>query len=213
MIIIGIIGRPVNIDGNSAVIAYKDLCDKLFSYSVFPVCLIPSINHDLTFTDNDLLKLKKMINFCHGIILQGGEELNDLDIEITKYLYEKNIPVLGICLGMQIMGKAFNGTILNDANHDISKNYVHYVKIDKNSKLYNIIKKDYIFVNSKHKDRVSQTNLDDIGYCVNIMEALEDKEKDFFIGVQWHPEALDDEISDRIFKAFICACKNYKNNI
>jgi len=58
MIIIGIIGRPAIIDGNNVIIAYKDLCDKLFSYDVFPVCLIPSINDDLTFNNEDLLKLK-----------------------------------------------------------------------------------------------------------------------------------------------------------
>jgi len=138
---------------------------------------------------------------------------NDLDIEITKYLYEKNIPVLGICLGMQVMGKAFNGTILNDANHNISKNYVHHIRIDKESKLYGIIQKDYIFVNSKHKDRVYQTDLDAAGYFGDVIEALEDKDKDFFIGVQWHPEALDDQNSNNLFNAFINACKNYKNNI
>lgn len=213
MIIIGIIGRPAIIDGNNVVIAYKDLCDKLFSYDVFPVCLIPSINDDLTFNNEDLLKLKEMISFCHGIILQGGEELNNFDIEIVKYLYDKNIPVLGICLGMQIMGKAFNGTVLNDAHHDISKDYVHYVKINKDSKLYSILENDYIFVNSKHNDRVYQTDLDVAGYFGDVIEALEDREKDFFIGVQWHPESLKDINSDKLFNTFIETCKKCKNNI
>ena len=213
MIIIGIIGRPVTVDGNNGIIAYKNLCDKLFNYGVFPVCLIPSINDDLTFDSEDLLRLKKMICFCDGIILQGGEEFNDLDKVITKYLYDKNIPVLGICLGMQIMGSVFNGTILKDANHNVSKDYVHYVKLNKNSKIYEIILKDYIFVNSKHNDRVYSTDLDVSGYCGDIIESLEDKNKIFFIGVQWHPEFLDDENSDRLFLAFIDACKSSKNNI
>ncbi len=210
---IGIIGRPATIDGNDGIIAYKALCDKLFNYGVFPVCLIPSIRDDLTFNDEDLLRIKKMINFCNGIILQGGEELNDLDKEITKYLYDENIPVLGICLGMQIMGSVFNGVILNDAYHNISRDYVHYVKIDRNSKLYDILLKEYIFVNSKHNDRIYRTDLDVTGYCGDIIESLEAKEKDFFIGVQWHPEYLNDDNSDNLFNAFIEACKKRKNNI
>ncbi len=198
---------------NKEIIAYKTLCDKLFNYGVFPVCLIPSINDDLSFDDNDLVRLKQMINFCDGIVLQGGEELNDLDVLIAKYLYEIDIPVLGICLGMQIMGKAFDGVVLNDADHNISKDYVHYVKVDKKSKLFDIIGKEYIYVNSKHHDRVYFTKLDVVGYCGDVIEALEDKNKKFFIGVQWHPEFLDDSNSDRLFNEFILACKNYRNNI
>lgn len=198
---------------NKEIIAYKALCDKLFNYEVFPICLVPSINDDFSFDDKDLLRLKQMIGFCDGVVLQGGEELNDLDVLIAKYLHEIDIPVLGICLGMQIMGKAFNGVILDDAGHDISKDYVHYVKIDKKSKLFDIIGREYIYVNSKHHDRVYSTDLDSVGYCGEVIEALEDKNKKFFLGVQWHPEFLDDINSDRLFKEFIFACKNYRNNI
>lgn len=213
MIVIGIIGRPLKDSENSLIIVYKELCDKLFNYDVFPICLIPSINDDLTFTEEDLLKMKKIIPFCHGIILQGGKELNDFDLEIAQYLHQINKPTLGICLGMQIMGKAFNGTIAKDANHDIDIDYVHNVKIDKNSKLYQIISNDVIKVNSKHNDRVITTDLDIVGYCGNICEAIEDKKKDFFVGVQWHPEYLNDANSDNLFNAFIETCKKQKNNI
>lgn len=213
MIVIGIIGRPMVIDEKMEIIVYKNLCDRLFDYGVFPVCLVPSIGNDLTFSGDDFLRLKKMIDICDGIVLQGGEAFNGLDIEIAKYLYDINIPVLGICLGMQIMGRAFNGVILNDANHDISIDYVHYVKIDKKSKLYDILGKDYIYVNSKHNDRVYSTDLSVTANFGNVVEALEDINKDFFVGVQWHPEALDDENSDRLFLAFLDACKKYNNNI
>jgi len=213
MIIVGIIGRPALVSGNKGIVAYKTLCDRLFNYGVFPICLIPSIKDDLTFSDEDLLRLKQMTNFCHGIILQGGEEFNDLDKEIAKYLYDENMPVLGICLGMQIMGSAFNGVVLNDANHNISKDYVHYVKINRNSKLHDIIGKDYIYVNSKHNDRVYTTDLDVVANFGEVVEGLEDSKKDFYVGVQWHPEFLDDENSDRLFRAFLDACKNKQNNI
>lgn len=53
------------------------------------------------------MKIKKLINFYGGIILQGGDNLYEIDKKIVKYLYDKDIPTLGICLGMQIMAISF----------------------------------------------------------------------------------------------------------
>ena len=124
-----------------------------------------------------------------------------------KYCYDLDIPTLGLCLGMQIMGKTFDGCIktLNTQSHNEEKEFVHTVKIDKNSKLYEILQKDEIPVNSRHNDYVEKTSL----ICSaksekGIIEAVEDKDKKFFIGVQWHPESLQkDENSKKIFNYFI----------
>ncbi len=203
MQIIGVIGRV----DDDKVIAYKRICDCLFDYGVFPICLIPHLNENLSFDANSLDVMKKMINLCDGIVLQGGEELNDYDLEIARYLYQQNIPTLGICLGMQIMGKAFDGTIITGGNHDVSTNYVHYVKIDKYSLLFDILKKEYIFVNSKHHDFIIDSSLSQTAYFEDVCETVEDKGKLFFLGVQWHPEYLNDENSDKLFKRFIGSIK------
>ena len=50
-----------------------------------------------------------------------------------------------------VMGVLFNGTMMDIENHKKKLDYVHEVKIKRNSKLYNIFKSDIIKVNSRHK--------------------------------------------------------------
>ena len=105
---------------------------------------------------------------------------------------------------------AFDNTLKNNTfiNHfEPLKNYVHEVMINKNSKLYSIIGKDKIFVNSRHNYHVPL--LDD--YLISarsrdgLIEGVELKDKKFIIGVEWHPETnLDKDINSRVlFKAFL----------
>lgn len=49
-------------------------------------------------TDYD--KLIESVNLCDGIILSGGNKYHENDFKLIEYLLEKDIPVLGICLGM-----------------------------------------------------------------------------------------------------------------
>lgn len=155
---------------------------------------------------NEYNRVKILIDECDGIILQGGDDVTDFDTKIAKYLYDNNIPTFGICLGMQIMAVAINGELsdLHLISHQSNKKYVHSVFIDKNSKFYNIIKQEKISVNSRHKDYILKTDLDIVGYSEdNIPEIIEDKSKKFFIGVQWHPESLNDLNSKILFNEFI----------
>lgn len=205
--IIGIISRPGIINNKTVFLAYRRLCERLYNYGVYPICLVPSLNDDNTFNSTGIERMKKEISICDGIILQGGENFNDYDLEIVKYLYEENIPTLGICLGMQEMGKAISGIVTTDANHEMNENYCHDIEINNRSKLFEIVGADVISVNSLHHDRVLKTNLCVSAECDGVIEALEDRNKKFFIGVQWHPELLHDSNSDKLFKAFFDACK------
>lgn len=150
-----------------------------------------------------------LINICDGIIFQGGDDFEKYDLETLKYIYEINKPVLGICLGMQLMGMLFNGEMINIKKHKKYLNYVHEVKINKNSKLYNIFKTDLIKVNSRHKSIIKNTKLDVVGISNDsYIEAIEDKSKKFFLGVQWHPENMIkyDSIQNNLFKYFVKCC-------
>lgn len=193
MIIVGIIAREEKLENKDIYLMYKNICNILFNYDIFPICIPNTTNIENT---------KKLIDLCDGIILQGGEKMHPQDITIAKYLYNNNIPTLGICLGMQTMAKAFNGNIITTDNHNVNIKYAHYIKIDKETLLYEILNQEYIFVNSHHHDIVLNTNLKTSATYTNVIEAVEDKTKKFYLGVQWHPEKHPDKNSDRIFKAF-----------
>ena len=153
---------------------------------------------------NNLEEFIKIANLCDGFILQGGSDYTDLEIEFVKYLYEKDIPTLGICLGMQMMS-AIDGTLekLNNFNHKSNNLYVHEVFINHDSKLYSILNKDKIFVNSRHIEHITNTFLSvSARSSDNVIEAVEDKNKRFFIGVQWHPESIMDDNSIKLFDSF-----------
>ena len=194
---IGMIGRR-----NADKITFnKEIVDVIKKYGFTPLGIIVDFEKE-----NEFIKVKPLIDLCSGVILQGGSDYYDIDIEITKYLYQKDIPTLGICLGMQTMAMTFNGNMGDIDNHKSDKLYVHEINIDKKSKLYNIIKKDEIMVNSRHKSYIVSTDLKVSGKA-NIIEAIEDSNKKFFIGVQWHPETLMDKNSLLLFNNFFSSIK------
>ncbi len=199
MMYIGVIGR----ENNNRIVFNKEVMNVIEKYNFIPIGIIVNFNND---SQKEFKRIKSLIDLCHGFILQGGTDYYDIDIIITKYLHKKNIPTLGICLGMQTMAMAFNGIMNNIENHQSDNLYVHEVDIDKNSKLYSIINKDKIIVNSRHKSYIVSTQLDTSGKA-NIIEAIEDKNKKFFIGIQWHPETLMDENSILLFDNFFKTIK------
>ena len=158
----------------------------------------------------DIIETLKLLD---GIVLQGGDDITSFELFITKHVYENNIPTIGICLGMQTMSYYKKGKIkkINTKNHNQkNKDYVHEIDIDKNSKLYEIIKKGKMKVNSRHNDMVINTELSVSAISDDdVIEAVEDKNKDFFIGFQWHPEDMItyDKVNKKIFKYFIKVCK------
>ena len=196
---IGIIGRK----NDDKITFNKEIIDVIKKYDFIPLGIIVDFENN---GDNEFIKTKPLIDLCSGIILQGGSDYYDIDIIITKYLHKNNIPTLGICLGMQTMAMAFNGNMGDINNHKSDKLYVHSVDINKDSKLYDILKKDKIIVNSRHKSYIISTDLKVSGQA-NIIEAIEDNAKDFFIGVQWHPETLMDENSILLFNNFFSSIK------
>lgn len=178
----------------------EDIINYIKKYNVLILGIMPDK------VDN----IKYIINDIDGFIFQGGEIENEYDIDILKYLRDINKPTLGICLGMQQMSM-ISGNIekIENDNHKSIMKYVHKINIISNTKLKDILKKDSILVNSKHRYKVLNTNLSISSLSEdNIIESVEDKSKTFFIGLQWHPEDIQDDInSKKIIEAFIDACK------
>ncbi|MGN1379438.1 MAG: gamma-glutamyl-gamma-aminobutyrate hydrolase family protein [Bacilli bacterium] len=160
----------------------------------------------IPFDDNEnYINKLSLLDDINGVVLVGGDDIYKFEYDLVKYLYNNDIPTLGICLGMQTMATSIGGTLgqLNNLEHKSEKRYVHYIDINKKSLLYKIIGKEKILVNSRHKDYVINTSLTIGATCESIIEEVEDKNKKFFIGVQWHPENLDDENTQKLFNYFI----------
>ena len=193
--------------GNKIMCVYEDLRTSVINSGGIPLGILPSI---ISLNDSGI-DIFALIDKCDGIIFQGGDKFYKYDLECLEYVYKKDIPVLGICLGMQTMG-CFAGGILEKIDKHYSKNkkYSHKVYIDKESKLYSIFKQDSISVNSRHIERLITTDLDVVGIDDDgNIEAIEDKDKKFFIGVQWHPENMYsyDILEKKLFDYFIDVCR------
>lgn len=200
MCIVGIITRKSNSEeGHNTNIIYTNIAKAIYTNGAIPIGII--LNEDY----------KKIIDFCDGIIFQGGDTIEQYDLDALSYIYDKDKPVLGICLGMQLMGLLFDGELKKVNNHKKSLDYAHVVYIDKYSKLYDIFKNNYLKVNSRHNDALKKTKLNISAISSdNIIEGIEAKDKKFFVGVQWHPEdMIYDESSNKIFKYFIEELKKY----
>jgi len=220
--IIGIIARPSN-SSTSRDIFYinKEINDAVVQSGGIALVILPpileklvekNINNTSKLTQEQFEDIKKQIDLCDGIICPGGNDFYDYDLKVVEYCHKIDKPLLGICLGMQTMACLFDGKMqdFNNLNHKSEEKYVHKVKINKDSKLYNILKKESIEVNSRHKSYIVETKLDISGISEDgIIEAIEDKNKEFFIGLQWHPESMYeyDITENNIFSYFINSCR------
>lgn len=144
----------------------------------------------------------ELIKFCGGILLTGGDEKGSLDDYLIKYALDNNLPLLGICQGMQSMALYnTNNKLVNVSNHYKCE---HIINIE-DSKLKNIIGKSEIIVNSYHHQQVLSSKEFKVtarSYD-GVIEALESSNDIFQIGVEWHPEKMNNEDSKKIFREFI----------
>ena len=172
-------------------------------------------------TIEELEKLKKWVLECDGIIKPGCRRVYPYDNEIYSVVSDNDIPYLGICGGMQLMRNHKTEYLANKKNESIinhysSDTYAHSINLVPGSKLQSILDTNVILVNSKHSYHIPDSGLKNVGAYADdgIIEALEDPKKTFNIGVQWHPELLqDDPFSIRLFDAFIYNTKKYQKNI
>lgn len=148
---------------------------------------------------------------------QCGEiefERDIFELALCKAATEKDIPILGICRGCQLITVAAGGTLCqNIENHFQSSDKhmsSHSIKIIPDTPLYEILKADTASVNSFHRQCVKTAGglkiaaTDENG----VIEAVYMPGKKYHLGVQWHPERMYafNQHARLILQSFISSC-------
>lgn len=151
---------------------------------------IAILNYDNNLIDTEVLKL------CNGIIIQGGSDIYPYHFQIVDYCFKNNIPILGICMGHQIIGLYSTNQNEDDLikiNNHYNKDKKHIINIKQGSNLYKIFG-PHLEVNTRHlyaldkvkkPFKVSALSEDDV---IEAIEYIDDNH--FLLGVQFHPEDL-----------------------
>ncbi len=153
-------------------------------------------------------------------IIKTKDQRTEFELKITKEALDRDLPVLGICNGLQIINVLRGGTLIQHIP-DYKKDSLvheqthpkheptHTLVLKEDTLLYRIMNKDRIQVNSTHHQAVEHLGT---GLKLNawaedgIVEGIEATDQKFCLGVQWHPEYLTTPFDHALFKAFMKAC-------
>lgn len=227
--VIGVLGTPTVDDENDAVIAlYNDYKNVIVKNNGIPFMIPPLLDIDYYSTKlreipELTLKEKEMYNamldMCDGLLIPGGYKMYEFERYITKKALERNMPILGICKGMQLLASIDNEENCIELNETSiehrqrNKKYVHSLNIVNGTLLSSIIKQGTIMVNSKHRYHVTKVNRFKVSAYAEdgLIEAIELPNKKFVMGLQWHPEKMEryDKNATKIFERFVEEANNY----
>ena len=160
-----------------------------------------------------------------GLLLTGGADINPLylneepikelhginprrdyqELMLTKLAADRQIPILGICRGIQTLMAALGGTLYQDIHsqmegtrikhdQDLDRSYAsHTVTIEKDTLLHRLFQTDTLAVNSFHHQAVKEVapGFQVCAYSTDgVIEAVESTAYKSVLGVQWHPECF-----------------------
>jgi len=209
--------RPlIGISANTADIDLtlrRVYCDQIVHAGGVPVVLPPV---------DDAEVLINMLEGIDGLVLTGGADYNPLwygeqpekelhtinstrdlpELLLTRLAFNRQIPILGICRGVQTMAIALGGNLVQDLKTPLKHGQdaprseaTHSVTITEGSTLYALYGQE-TFVNSFHHQAVKDcgSHLHVVATAPDgVIEAVESTEQKALMGVQWHPEWMGDE--------------------
>jgi len=188
----------------------------------------------------------RVLDTIDGLLLTGGADVDparygearhpsgedaeagrdEFEIALARLAVERDVPVLGLCRGVQVLNVAFGGSLVQDiptqtpgalahAVADTPITCAHEVWVSKGSRLWQALQErlnegDACEVNSRHHQavgRVAEGFEASATAPDGLVEAIERPELRFCIGVQWHPENFWRTGEFRcLFEAFVDAC-------
>ena len=170
---------------------------------------------------NDKEVLMNTLDRIDALILSGGGDINPLycgeepvpglhginserdlpELLIARLAYNRQMPMLGICRGIQTLAVALGGKVDQDIKASVKHSQdadrsepTHSVNVVEDSILYKIYKKTLLHVNSFHHQAVSEPGgkFRIVAQSKDgIVEAMESAEYKSIVGVQWHPECME----------------------
>ncbi len=169
--------------------------------------------------------LDAALDLCHGILLSGSDagvtvppQRRDFEYALIERALSRDLPILGICHGMQVLGVVLGGSVdhadpalLSPASAHLPRavpdSPAHDVIFSPGSSLAAIAGAPRTRVNSLHRHalrgpgrfHVSATAPD------GVVEGIEATASGFCLGVQWHPEYLLNRTDTRLWQAFVAA--------
>ena len=197
-ITIGIIAKDNIIDN----IKYQVISNNNLKYLHNKCNYIGILNYDNSLIDT------KILDLCDAIIFQGGNDIYPYHFQILKYCINNNIPVLGICMGHQIIGLHSIGSnndkdLIKVENHN-DKERKHLIKTVPQSFISKALG-NAVLVNTRHNYAIKETQepfKETSKSEDNIIESIEYiDDNHFVVGVQFHPEDLDN--TENMYNLFI----------
>jgi putative glutamine amidotransferase len=154
---------------------------------------------------------------------------DETDFLVLAEAEKRNLPIFGICFGMQVMNVFYGGTLYQDIytqvpgalKHQQGKpleRNSHSIRIKEGSLIGELAGSETGSVNSHHHqavDRVAEKFEATTWAADGIIETIEGDFGDrFVIGVQWHPELSwnSDGLSNALFKRFVSEAKKFTKN-
>jgi putative glutamine amidotransferase len=148
-------------------------------------------------------------------------ERDQAELDLIYTVLDRDMPVLAICRGIQLLNVAMGGSLIQDIPSQVDTSLCHSqkaerslathpVRVEPGSKLGEIVGRETLDVNSFHHQavkRVAEGLVVTAAAPDGIVEAVEAAGARFVVAVQWHPEEMveKDDAAKRIFTAFVRA--------
>lgn len=218
--------------GRPSVFLYESYIAALQAVGIAPVLLTPS---------HDAGAVRALLSVCDGLLLSGGEDVDParygekpspalgavnrrrdaMEFCALEAALDRQIPIFGICRGLQVLNVALGGTLYQDIAtqhpdallHRQTEPWgtrSHQATVAPGSRLHAIVETDELFINSYHHQAIREVAP---GLAVvaraedGMIEAVEGRDHPWLLGVQWHPERYEATTPEtdpdrRLFHAF-----------